>query len=34
MARIKTKKTKASIEKFINSILDAKKREDSLKFLR
>jgi hypothetical protein len=34
MAELKTKKNKASVEKFINSVKDEKKREDSFKILK
>ena len=33
MAELKTKQTKASVEKFLNSVKDEKKREDSFKIL-
>jgi hypothetical protein len=34
MAELKTKKNKASVEKFLNSVKDEKKREDSFKILK
>ena len=34
MAELKTKPTKADVEKFLNSIKDDKKREDSFKILK
>ena len=34
MAELKTKKTKASVDKFLNSIKDEKKREDSYTILK
>ena len=33
MAELKTKQTKASVEKFLNGVKDEKKREDSFKIL-
>jgi hypothetical protein len=33
MAELKTKETKASVEKFLNTVTDVKKREDSFKIL-
>ena len=34
MAELKTKERKASVEKFLNSVKDDQKREDSFKILK